>query len=258
MRNLIILGLLVMFLVSVQFAAAQTVDEIIDKYILARGGLDKLTGIKSIYMEGSREMMGNETMVKVIKEQGKLSRTEFEMGGSNGFTLVTEKEAWSYFPMRSQTPEKMPDEAATAMQTELDIAGPLVNYVAKGYLAELLGKDTLEGSPAYKIKLTSKAGVSSTYWIDASSYLLVRSTGTGSFMRGRRRNRDGEQAPQQPAADRGVPYTIYENYKAVDGILFPHSIEMKTPGGEGRGAGGTTFDKIELNKPVDVKLYKPE
>ena len=90
MKTLIIIGLFVMFLVSVQFASAQTVDDIIDKYIAARGGKEKLTAIKSIYMEGSREMMGNEVMVKVTKVQVKLSRTEFEVGANNGFNLVTE------------------------------------------------------------------------------------------------------------------------------------------------------------------------
>jgi ribulose 1,5-bisphosphate synthetase/thiazole synthase len=34
-------------------------------------------------------------------------------------------------------------------------------------------------------------------------------------------------------------------------------MEIKISGG-GMGGGGTTFDKIEINKPVDPKLYKPE
>lgn len=258
MKTLIIIGLFVMFLVSVQFASAQTVDDIIDKYIAARGGKEKLTAIKSIYMEGSREMMGNEVMVKVTKVQGKLSRTEFEVGANNGFNLITEKDAWNYFPMRSQEPQKVADSLVPAMQTELDIAGPLVDYIAKGHKAELEGKENVGDITCYKIKLTTKAGRHITYWIQADNFLLLQSTPMGGMMMGRRRNNPEGGAPAPGTEPRGGKAFIqYKDYKAVDGILFPHSIQIRTEGTEMQG-GGTTFDKIELNNPVDEKLYKPE
>ena len=252
MKSLILFSLFILFLVSVQFASAQTVDEIIDKYMAARGGKEKLLSIKTIYLEGSREMMGNEVAVKVTKEQGRLSRTEFEMGGTNGFMLVTDKEAWSFIPMRSPTPTKLPDEALAGMQTELDIAGPLVDYVAKGNKAELSGKETVDGVECFKIKLTTKAGKEINYWIDASTYLVTQSSTKGGGMFGGGGGRRAEGAAPAEVI------TVYKDYKAVDGIMFPHSIETKNPAGPGRTGGGTTFDKIELNKPVDAKLYKPE
>ncbi len=252
MKTLILLSLFVLFLAGIQLAGAQTVDEVIENMEKARGGKEKLLGISSIYMEGSREMMGNEVSVKITKVQDKLSRTEFEMGGSNGFNLVTDKEAWNYFPMRMDAPRKMPDEVLPGLQTELDIAGPLVNYAAKGHVAELLGKEEVEGASCHKVKLTLKGGRVITYWIDASTHLIVQSASTGGFG-GRRRNNEGA-APAEPQQ----VFTLFKDYKPVNGILFAHSIEMKNPSGEGRGGGGTTFDKIEINQPVDPKMYKPE
>ena len=93
LRSILIFGFLVMFLVLVQYSKAQSVESIIDGYVKAIGGKEKWLAVKSIYMEGARQMMGNEVAVKVTKEQGKLSRTEFEMGAGNGFLLVTDKEA---------------------------------------------------------------------------------------------------------------------------------------------------------------------
>ena len=46
---------------------------------------------------------------------------------------------------------------------------------------------------------------------------------------------------------------MYKDYKAVDGIQFAYSVS--TTGGF---SGTMTYEKIELNKPVDEKLYKPE
>jgi hypothetical protein len=249
MKYLLLFGMVLAGLVLVQFAQGQTVDELLDKYAAARGGLDKLSGIKSIYMEGARQMMGNEVTVKVTKEQGKLSRTEFEMGAGNGFMLITDKEGWNMFSMRSPTPTQLPEDAVKAQQTELDIAGPLVNCTAKGHKAELVGKEPLEGTDCYKIKLTTAQGKEVMYWLDAKSYLLLQSSV-------KRTGRGG-------AAAEGEMLTLYGDYKAVDGILFPHTIQNKMTGNTQGGGGGmangsTTFDKIELNGTVDAKLYKPE
>jgi outer membrane lipoprotein-sorting protein len=245
MKNLVLFGLLVLFLIAAQFATGQTVDQIINKYIDARGGQNRLDSIKSIYMEGSREMMGNELTVKVTKEQSKLSRTEFEMGAGNGYILVTDKGAWNYFPMRSTEPEKLSPDAAKSMQTDLDIEGPLVNYESKGHTVSLLGKDTLNDEDCYKIKLTTKNHNEIYYWIDCKTYLLVQSSqmtngGVSGLSKGP-----------------GELVTLYKDYGMVDGILFPHTIELKMPGSNNHNSGGTTFDKIELNVPVNAELFKP-
>ena len=254
MRNIMIFGLLVMLLVAAQFASGQTVDEVINKYVDATGGKNKLDSIKSIYMEGTSEMMGNELTVRVTKEQGKLSRTEFEMGSTNGFRLVTDKDAWVYFPMRSPTPTKLPDDVVASMQTDLDIAGPLVDYVAKGHKAELVGKDTVNGNECYKIKLTTATGKEINYWIDTKTYLMDQSSQETNGMGRKKSDSDNNSGNKTPV----VKITTYKDYGPVDGILIAHTITIKTTGGNGMGDGSTTFDKIELNSPVDPKLYKPE
>ena len=245
-----IFGLLVMLLVAAQFATGQSVDDVINKYIDARGGKDKLDSVKSIYMEGTREMMGNEITIRITKEQGKLSRTEFDMGGTTGFVLVTNKDAWTYIPMRSPDPVKLPDDAVASMQIELDIAGPLVDYIAKGNKVELIGKDTLDGNENYKIKLTTATGKDILFWIDSKTYLLTQTSqkGGGMFGGGGRKNGNGDNETT----------VVYKDYSAVDGIQFPHTIETKMAGGNNAGGGAATFDKIEINQPVDPKLYKPQ
>ena len=249
MTTLIILGLFILFLVSVQFASAKSVDEVIDKYIERRGGKEKLNAIKSIYMEGRHEMMGKQTTVKIVKEQNKLSRSEFETASGIGFNLITDKEAWNYSPMSMYEPEKIEDALITGLQTELDIAGPLVDYVAKGHNTELTGKENIDDVTCYKIKLVTKEGKSIMYWIETGSYMLLQSTRVDGMMR--------EESTQRALQNTGRIFTAYKNYKAVEGILFAHSIETKTENGEMQN-GGTTFEKIEINKPIDEKLYSPE
>lgn len=249
MRNLIIFGLFVIALVMVQFAQAQTADEIIDKYTAARGGKEKLNAVRSIYMEGSRQMMGNEVRVRLTKVQGKLSRTDFEAGGADNFLLITENAAWNYFAMRMQKPEPISGDRVKQLQCELDIAGPLVDYIAKGHQAELIGKEDVEGTACYKIRLTLATGGVISYFIDSKTYLLVRS----SHKNGGYGSRHGTGADTDLLTD-------YSDYKSVEGILFAHTITMKAAGSAraGQAGMGTTFHKVELNKTIADQLYKPE
>lgn len=56
----------------------------------------------------------------------------------------------------------------------MDIAGPLVDYIAKGNKAELQGKETIDGKEAYKVKLTLATGKDVTYYFDTKTNLLVQ------------------------------------------------------------------------------------
>lgn len=242
MKNIIIFIVFILALVFVQFANGQSVDDIIDQYISARGGMDKLTSIKSLYMEGTRQMMGNEVGVKITKVDGKLSRMDFEVGGNTGYTIITPDKGWMYIPMRSDKVEEMPEARLKAAQDQLDIPGPLVNYAAKGYKAALQGKDTINGKEAWKIQLTNDAGKDITFSIDTKTHLLLQ---TKQMMESSGRRNNG--GPNEVITD-------FSDYKDFDGVMFPQTV---TTEGTGMGSGEMIFDKIELNKPVDASLYKP-
>lgn len=245
MKNIVLLVVFVLGIVFMQFAQGQSVDEIINKYIDARGGKDKLDAIQSLYMEGARQMMGNEVAVKVTIVQGKLYRNDFEFGGTSGYTIVTPKEGWSLIPMRSPTPETIKEDRLKEMQGQLDIAGPLVDYASKGNKAELQGKETVDGKEAYKIRLTLNTGKEITYFIDTKTNLLIQTKQMAPAMGGRG---TGNESQEREVV------TNFSDYQPVDGILFPHTISNP---GSGPMGGSTTFDKIELNKTIEENQYKP-
>ena len=74
-----------LLLVTVLFCSAsvysQTVDEIISKHLDAVGGKEKLTGLTSVHMEGTVEVMGTTGTTKTTILNGKGSRSESEIGG---------------------------------------------------------------------------------------------------------------------------------------------------------------------------------
>ena len=153
MKNIVLFVVFIICIVLVQFAQGQTADEVINKYIDARGGKEKLLAIRSVYMEGARQMMSNEIPVKVTIVNGRLFRTDYEFSGTNYYTIVTPTAGWNLSP-RSPGVEAIPADRLKVMQGQLDINSAIVDYSTKGNKVELLPKSTINGKENNNIKLT--------------------------------------------------------------------------------------------------------
>lgn len=227
-------------------AQAQTADEIINKYIEAMGGKEKLNSIKSLYMEGTSVMQnGAEVTQRTWKVNGLLYRQETESSMFKMVVLVTDKAGWRQNPRNGGNFEPMTAEMLSNMQNQMDCAGPLVDYAAKGHTVELLGKEDVEEVECWKIKLTLKSGQDLTFFFDPTTNYILRMSSKGGFGGG---GRSGGQGGGD--VERKIDYSDYK--KTDDGFVFPFKI---SPVGMG---GGIFFEKIEVNKTVDSKLYKPE
>jgi outer membrane lipoprotein-sorting protein len=219
-------------------ALAQTVDEVIAKANEARGGLDKLKAVQSLRMKGKMTMgPGIEAPVTVEMKRPRNARMEFTLQGMTGVQAYDGQQAWGISPMGSRKPEPMPAEMAKDLDNQSDIDGPLVDYKAKGHQVELLGKEKVEGSDTYKLRLTKKDGDVEYYFLDAESYLPVR-------VEGKRTVRGTEIEGEGTLGD----------YKEAGGFLWPHSIQN---GAKGRPEKQTiTIEKIEVNPPIDDARFR--
>ncbi len=216
-------------------AGAQTVDEIVDKHVEAMGGKEKLTSLKSVRTEATMSVQGMEIPIVTTRVHNVGQRVDISAMGQEGFVITTPTAGWVFFPFMGQSAaEAMPAEQLKAAQDELDIAGLLFNYKDKGYKAELLGKETVDGSEAYKIKVTTGSGFERTFFIDGKTYFISKTTAKGFVM--------GQETEV---------VATFSNYKKTDdGFVFPYTI------GGAFGQGDLTVTKIEVNKPIDEKIFK--
>jgi outer membrane lipoprotein-sorting protein len=226
--------------------SAQTVDEVVSRHVAALGGREKLAALQTVYMEGVSVMQnGTEVSTKTWKVKDKLMRREVDFGMGNFSMVMTDKEGWASNPRSGGAFEALPADAVSRQQTELDLAGPLVDYAAKGHKAELVGTEDVNGSPCHLVKLTLNSGKDITYSIDQKTGYILRSrTKGGGGMRG------GGGGGRNPDAEVVNEFSDYR--KTDDGFVFPFTVTTV-----GMGAS-MNMEKIEVNKPVDPKLYKPE
>ena len=218
-------------------AAAQTADEVIAKSFEARGGLEKLKAIQSIRMTGKMSMGPMELPMVIEVKRPAGFRVDVTVQGTSAVQAYDGTTAWGISPMGTGQPEPLPAEEAKQMADQADMDGPLVDYKAKGHQVELLGKEKLEGSDAYKLKVTKKSGDVEYYFLDAESYLPVR-------VEGKRTVRGTEIEGEGTVGD----------YKEAGGFLWPHSIQN---GAKGRPEKQTiTIEKIEIDPAIDDTRFK--
>jgi hypothetical protein len=222
---------------SVVSLHAQTADEIINKHIEALGGKDKLLTIKTVYTEYDMEVMGQQASGSTWLVNGKAYKNEVDFGGQKIVQCFTDKGGWAVNPMTGQTaPEAMPAEQVKMSQGQLDVGGPLFNYAAKGNTVELVGKDTLNGKGTFKLKLKGKEGTESLYWIDPTTFYVIKSTVKA--------NVNGMDVETSVA---------FSNYKKTEyGFVVPSNTEISLPQGL---TLNVTSKKIEINKEIDMKLF---
>jgi hypothetical protein len=232
MKNLIIFGFFILALVFAQFAQAQTVDEVINKHIAALGGKENLGKIQNVVMEGTLSVQGIDVSITTTEVNNKLNRQDITAMGKPGFDMMTDKEGWTYLPFNGmQKPEPKTAEEVKKGQSDLDIAGPLVDYAAKGHKVELLGKEDVNGTQCYKIKAMLAGGKDMTFFIDPASSLIIRVKSKEKV--------NGQEADVQ---------TDFADYKEVEGVKMPYSITV---------AFGTIFiSSIKFNQAIPESAYK--
>lgn len=235
MKNLVLFGIFVLFLVAVQFASGQTVDEIIEKHIRESGGFDRLDAIQSIYVEGIISMLGNVEQIKIYKEKNSLNPAGF-----NTFWQIGNLESNLTLPDHSLLNDKMVNGLIAVMQTNAELSIKLRNNTNNEYSTVLIGREDIGGTNCNQIKLVSKSGDEIFYWISLSGNLLIQSLNKGSSVN----NNQNESHTDLR--------TCFSRYKPVGGVMFAHSISMALL--EENAMIEINFDRIEIDKPIEINF----
>ena len=230
-------SMFVLFLVMAGIAFGQTVDDIVKKSIEARGGYDKIKSINTYKMTGKVMAQGMEMPIIMIKKRPNLTRMDISMQGQTMVQAYDGETAWMINPfMGDPTPQTMPETQAKSMKEDADFDGQLVDYKKKGHKVELMGKEDMEGTEVYKLKLSLKNGDIQYIYLDSEYYLPLKST--AKIKRGE-------------AEIESVSYL--SDYKDVSGLMIPFSIEQKM---NGNIAAQITIEKVETNVAVPDSLFK--
>jgi hypothetical protein len=211
---------------------AQTVEDITNKYVDAIGGKTVLSNLKSIIIESSIDVMGNEAPSTTYILVGKGFKSETDLQGQKMVQALTPDGGWMINPMAgSTTATALPaDQAkASAMQLELP-SNPLANYAAKGIKVELIGKDSAD----FKLQATTP-GLTATYYINMKTYLLDK------------------QVSKISAGGQEVETTVtYSDYRKTDaGYVLAYTSTLELP----QITLTINLKKVTVNGTIDPAIF---
>lgn len=176
-----------------------------------------------------------------MKRPGK-SRVEIEFDGKKAIQVYDGTNGWKIRPFLNRNDaEPFTAEEAKSQAGNWQLDGPLVDYAAKGTRVELAGLEPVDGHNAYKLTLTTKAGLVQHIWIDAQTFLDVKVEGTPRHMDGRMR----------------AVWVYQRDFRSVNGLKIPFVLETAVDGYP--DTHKMTLDKVAVNPTLDDALFtKPK
>jgi hypothetical protein len=262
--------LLLMVMALVYSGFSQTADEVVNKFLAASGGKEKLVGIKTLQFDQSLKMktpFGDfDVPISYIKDNGKFFRVQatVQMGPQSEtvFTMINDTEGYVMVPANPFSGaegglKKMDDKERQSQAYQLDAMGyfaPLVNYAEKGSTVELLKDEKVNKEDCYKVKLTMKGGQELIYLVNKNSNLVVRMdakgpiaaamSGLGSMMG----SMGGGRIDKVEVSNK------FSAYKEIDGIQFPTKVVISSAMGD----MDSDLSNIRINQEINSKWYKAE
>jgi outer membrane lipoprotein-sorting protein len=220
-------------------ASAQSAEEIVAKFIKTVGGMERIQSVKSLRRTGKYN--GGGGFEAVIVEENKrpnLVRQEFSIQGMTGVTAYDGHSGWKIEPWNGKKDaEPLGEEEMKGIVEDSDLDGPLVNYQQKGVKVEYVGTDEVEGTDAYKLKVTMPSGDVRFYYMDTDYFVPIK-IDTKRMVRGAEREYE----------------TILGDYKEVGGWYLPFSVESGPKGSPFRSK--VTYEKIEANVGIDDARFR--
>lgn len=240
---------LVVALMMMAFAfptQAQTVDEILENYFENIGGLEKLRSIEGIKTTVKISQMGMEIPMEIIRLKDGRTLTAMTIQGQTYHQQTFDGETLWGHNMMTQKAEKMDSELTENFKLNTnDFPNEFIDYKDKGYTVELLGKETIEGTEAFKIKIIKEPiSVDGTpeddiafYYFDTESFVPISMS-----------------TEVKTGPTKGMVQKIsFSDYQEVDGMYFAHSMSV---GAEGQPTTvPMTIESIEVNPTVDQASF---
>jgi hypothetical protein len=222
------------FLSVLQFAGAQTLDQILENHFKA-SGQDKLNSVSSVISSGKAMQMGMELPFMQIQKRPDNMYLEINIQDMKMIQVYDGKNGWAVEPWVSPDARELSGPELRNLGLMARIDSDLVAWEEKGDLLEYIGKDIYEGNEMYLLKLTKETGESYQFFIDTETYLISKlvahSTYGGNVVEGE---------------------TILGDYRKIHGVSVPFMTEVKY---DGQTLMTNIIDNVEFDMEIDERFF---
>jgi hypothetical protein len=209
---------------------ATTAQEVIQHYIDARGGLEKLRAIRTLVFRGPPRPNGKPG------RQMLRARPFYLSIGSEG----NDGSPWEAYDEYGLQP-RVTDAPGSALRHTAYFDDPLIMSLEPGWAIELTGTERIADRDTWRLRVRYPDGFTSESFVDKSTWLLVARRIT---------------APVHAFAEPVTSQAVFGDWRPVNGVLFPYSIsEIDLQSGDTMDA--SVWQSIEANVPLAPSVFSP-
>jgi len=238
--------LLTTFVLVGAAASAQTADDIIEKGIVAGGGREALAKVTSRVTTGTMTVTtpGGDVAgtIEVVNQAPNKTQTiitlDLSAMGAGKMTIDQRFDGTNGYASNSMQGETPVTSSQIDTQRNAIFPSPFLDYKERGTKIALTGKEKIGDKDAYVLLVTPAKGPASRLWVDATTYLPVKTTTT-----------------VETAEVGTVEQTmVMSDFHQVDGITMP----FKFVGSSAVQTFTVVVTKVEHNVNVDpARFAKP-
>ena len=207
-----------------------TTQEIVSRYIAARGGLEKLRAIRTLVFRGPPRPNGRPGR-RILR-----ARPFYLNVGAEG----NDGAPWEAYDESGLQP-RVTDAPGAALRHTAYFDDPLVMTLEPGWGVELTGSERIGDRDAWRLRVTYPDGFVNESFVDKASWLLIARRFT---------------APVHAFGASVTSQAVLGDYRPVNGVLFPYSLREVNPA-TGEMMDVFTWEAIEANVPVDYAAFSP-
>ena len=183
--------------------AAMTAEKVLEKYLTAVGGADKVAAVKSAKISMDANVMGTPRTIDFVYDSQNGRYVQKVSSSGNVIQKTSLANGKGSISEQGKTIEMDPTQLAEAQLNSYLF--PEAVYKANGYTVMLDGLKNVEGKAAYKVIITAASGANLINYYAQDSGLKVKY--------------------ENPASGD----TYYGDYQATNGVLLPMSWTFKSP-----------------------------
>src|SRR5215204_58824 len=215
---------------SVSAPASITAQEIVQRYIAARGGVEKLRAIRTLVFRGPPRPNGRPGR-RILR-----ARPFYLNVGAEG----NDGSPWEAYDESGLQP-RVTDAPGAALRHTAYFDEPLVMTLEPGWGVELTGSERIGERDTWRLRVAYPDGFVNESFVDKASWLLIARRFT---------------APVHAFGASVTSQAILGDYRPVNGVLFPFSLrEVDLATGEAMDV--FAWQSIEANVPLDYAVFSP-
>ena len=218
-------------------AGAQTLDEVLAKHAAAHGGVETWRAVRSLIVSGTVVNYSNAGPFVFEWRQPDSLRFEQTAFGRQILYVHHGGVTWWLQPLWGvDKPAVITDQAQAALiRKSAAFDSPLIDAAAKGNQVELLGKDEVDGQPAWKLKVTRKDGSEETWFLDPSTFLEIARVD---------RVFDSIGIKER--------WTYYSDFRTAEGLVIAHRQDQEYS----IRHVALTVEKVQVNPEIDPGRFE--